>query len=147
MSVPKSVTKVSRDGSYKFVSNVNAVEYTLQELVRGALRDTGKFLAKQFRISFYSKFRKGTGLVGKGTGYWVRKRECDMQIGIARKGKGFWGIFQEIGTNHQKKEGLLRKVVEDNIDNIIKIQGQYLSELNKEKPSLRGIDEGDMEGD
>ncbi len=113
MSVPKSVTKVSRDGSYKFVSNVNAVEYTLQELVRGALRDTGKFLAKQFRISFYSKFRKGTGLVGKGTGYWVRKRECDMQIGIARKGKGFWGIFQEIGTNHQKKEGLLRKVVEE----------------------------------
>ncbi len=147
MSVPKSVTKVSKDGSYKFISNVDAVQYTLNELVRGALRDSGKLIAKKFRLSFYSKFKKQSGLVGKGTGYWVRKRECDLQIGIAKKGIGFWAIFQEIGSNNQSKEGLLRKAVEENIDEIKNIQSQYLSELSKEKPNLNGIDEGDMEGE
>ncbi len=145
MPVPKSVVKVSKDGSYKFVSNVDAVQYTIRELVRGALRDSGKVLAKKFRLSFYQKFNRHSGQVARGTGYWVRRKECDMQLGIARKGKGFWGIFQEIGTNNQKKEGLLRKTVEENISEIVKIQAKYLSELNKEKPNLNGIEEGDME--
>ena len=147
MSVPKSVTRVSRDGSFKFTSNVNAVEYTMNELIRGALRDCGKFLTKQFRLSYYSSHHKIKGLVAKGTGYWVRRRECDLQIGIGRKGVGFYGGFQETGTSKTPEERLLRSAVENNVSKIQEIQGRYLSELNKDTPSLSGISEGDMEGD
>ena len=147
MSVPKSVTRVSRDGSFKFTSNVDAVEYTMQELIRGALRDCGKFLAKDFRLSFYGSHSKKSGRVGKGTGYWVRRRECDMQLGIGRKGTGFYGGFQETGTAKSPEERLLRTAVEKNIAEIQQIQGKYLSELNKDVPSLSGISESDMEGE
>ena len=46
MAVPKSVTKVSKDGSVTFTSNVDAVQYTMRELIRGALRDWGKPVEK-----------------------------------------------------------------------------------------------------
>lgn len=147
MSVPKSVTKVSRDGSVTFTSNVDAVQYYIEELKRGALRDVGKFLAKQYRLEFYKKHQKQSYQVGKGTGYWARKRESDLQIGIARKGKGFWGMIFEIGSSTIKKENTLRDVTYNNIDKIIEIESQYLSELSKDKPDLTGLSEGDYEGE
>lgn len=143
MSVPKSVTKVSRDGSVTYTSNVDAVKYTLKELTRGALRDVGKYLRKQYRLNFYARFKKISGQVGKGTSYWVRSRECDLQIGIARKGVGFWGGFFEIGTSKTPKMNILRNTVYNNIPKIIEIESKYLSELNKDKPSLSGLNEGE----
>lgn len=143
MGIPKSVTKVSRDGSVTFTSNVNAVEYTLKELTRGALRDVGKYLRKQYRMNFYAKFKKNSGLVGKGTSYWARAKETDLQIGIGRKNVGFWGGFFETGTSKTPKLNILRNTVYDNIPTIIEIESKYLSELNKDKPSLNGLSEGD----
>lgn len=143
MSVPKSVTRVSRDGNVKFTSNVNAVEYTINELTRGALRDVGKYLRKKYTMNFYSRVGKRSGKVGRGTSYWVRKRECDLQIGIGRKGLGFWGGFYEIGSSKTPKTNILRNTVYNNIQKIIEIESQYLSELSKEKPSLNGLSKGD----
>ena len=145
MAIPKSVTKVSRDGKVTFTSNVNAVEYTLRELTRGALRDVGKFVRKTYRNNFYSKHPKLSGQVGKGASYWVRSRECDLQVGIARKGVGFWGGFFEVGTSEIPKENTLRNAVADNIAKIIEIESKYLSELKKDLPSLSGLKEGEYD--
>ena len=142
MSVPKSVTRVSKDGNVKFTSNVDAVEYTLNELIRGALRDVGRFVAKQFRLSFYSHFKKVNGAVGRGTGFKVYKNNPKVEVGIGKwwKGKviGESGIPQELGNEEtgQEKLGLLRHAVMDNIPKIIEIESKYLSELNKDKPSI-----------
>ncbi len=145
MAIPKSVTKVSRDGSVKFTSNVDAVQYTLKELTRGALRDVGKFLAKQYRLNFYKQVKKLDGKVARGTSYWARAKEGDLQIGIGRKGVGFWGGFYETGASERgiPKLSILRNTVQSNISTIIEIEGKYLSELNKDKPSLNGLSEGD----
>ena len=145
MSVPKSVTKVSKDGSVKFTSNVDAVKYTLEELTRGALRDVGKFVAKQYRINFYQRHPKIKGGVGKGASYWARKKEKDLQVGLGRKGVGFWAGYFELGSAEKKipREDILRNVVYDNIPTIIEIESKYLSELNKDKPSLAGLSEED----
>lgn len=145
MAMPKSVTKISKDGTVKFTSNVDAVQYTLRELTRGALRDVGKFVRKMYRTNFYEKHKKESGLVGKGASYWVRSRECDLQVGIARKGVGFWGGFFEIGTSEIPKENILRNTVHDNISKIIEIESKYLSELKKDLPSLTGLHEGDYD--
>ena len=145
MSVPKSVTKISRDGSVTFKSNVNAVEYTIKELTRGALRDVGKFLRKKYTLNFYSKVNKIDGKVGRGASYWARAKETDLQIGIGRKSVGFWGGFYETGASERgiPKMNILRNTVYDNIPQIIEIESKYLSELNKDKPSLSGLSEGD----
>lgn len=149
MPIPKSVTKVSRDGSVTYTSNVDRVQYTIQELTRGALRDVGKYLAKQYRIQFYARHKKLGGRVGKGTSYWVRRKEGDLQIGIGRKGVGFYGGFFEVGSAEKNipKENILRNVVFENIDKIVEIESKYLSELEKEEPDLSGLSEGEYEGD
>lgn len=151
MAVPRSVTRVSKNGSVKFVSNVNAVEYTLNELIRGALRDVGRFIAKNFRLSFYSHFIYKNGGVARGTGYKVNRRSATLQVGIGKywKGKfiGISGIPQEIGNadTGQKKLGLLQKTVMRNIPKIIEIESKYLSELSKDVPNLIGLSEEDYE--
>lgn len=149
MAIPKSVTKISKDGNVTYTSNVDRVQYTIQELTRGALRDVGKFLAKQYRIQFYARHKKLGGRVGKGTSYWVRKKDGDLQIGIGRKGVGFYGGFFEIGSSEKNipKESILRNVVYENIDKIVEIESQYLSELEKDEPSLEGLSEEEYEGD
>ena len=77
MPVPKSVTKiVKKDGknTVTFKSDVDRANYTLNELTRAALRDVGKYIAKEFKDDFYSYFDKRTGRVGKYTQFWVRKK-------------------------------------------------------------------------
>lgn len=144
MAVPKSVTKISRDGTVTYTSSVDAVQYTLKELTRGALRDVGKFVRKTYRDDFYRKHSKHGGQVGKGASYWVRSKDCDLQVGIARKGLGFWGGFFEVGTSDGiPKENILRNAVADNIAKIIEIESQYLSELGKDDPDLSGLSEGE----
>ena len=40
MSVPRSVTKITKNG-VEFTSNIDATIYTMNELIRAALRDSG----------------------------------------------------------------------------------------------------------
>ena len=147
MAIPKSVIKVSKDGNVTFKSNVNAVEYTLTELTRGALRDVGRFVAKQFRLSFYSHFKKYNGAVGRGAGYVVWRKDNTLKVGIAKMWKGTTigqtAISQELGSNltGEKKLGLLRKAVMNNIPKIIEIESKYLSELSKDVPNIKGLSE------
>nr|UVN08426.1 MAG: putative tail-component [Bacteriophage sp.] len=143
MAIPKSVVKFKK-GNVEFISNVDRIQYTLNELTRAALRDTGKFLCNRFRSGYYGLFKKKKGAVGKYTQYWVRKKDLDLQIGI--KPNAFYGGFQEFGTSKTKKLGLLTKTAESNIAKIVEIQSKYLSSLEDEAKALALIKEEEYKG-
>lgn len=144
MSVPKSVIKIKK-GEVTYTSNVDRCAYTIKELCRAALRDTGKFVCAKFRIAYYGAFKRRSGRVGRYTQYWVRKRDMDLQVGL--KPNGFYGGFQELGTSKTPKSGLLKGSVQENIPKIIEIQSKYLSALEGDESSALALcDENDMEG-
>lgn len=143
MAVPKSVTKIKK-GNVEYISNVDRVNYTLNELSRAALRDVGKFVCNKFRSGYYGIFSKKKGKVGRYTQYWVRKKECDLQVGI--KPNAFYGGFQEVGSSKTRKVGLLRNTVNSNIAKIVEIESKYLSALEDEARALAMIDDSEYEG-
>lgn len=145
MSVPKSVVKFDKDG-IKYIDNVDAVNYTIHELTRAALRDVGKFICRTFRKSYYSTFKRRSGRVGRFTQYWVRSKQEHPDLQVGMKVGAFYGMYQEFGTSKTPKYGLLTKAVEENIDTIIEIESKYLSALSNGDEALSMIDEGDYEG-
>lgn len=125
--MPKSVTKVTKDG-ITFVSNVDKAQYTIDELTRAALRDVAKLIRKRM----VDKLRALPGMkrnrrVYRSTQYWVRKWESDLQIGF--KHNAWYGAKSELGAEGQPARGILRDTVFENIDEIRKIQSQYLSAI------------------
>ena len=139
MPLPNAKMKINKDG-VKFESNVDAVMYSMTELSRAALRDTAKFLRKRM----VEKLRKLQGMKKSkrpysSTQYWVRKRETDLQIGF--KHNTWYGVFQELGDRRQPKRDILRGTVMENLDEIQRIQAQYLSALNQEKPDIPSEEE------
>lgn len=154
MPVPKSVTRVTKDG-VKIISNVDKAQYFMFELCRAALRDSGKIVARRFRDKYYNHFKKHTGSGGKSIKYkvWsnVNTIQPRLQIGIphahrGKKVKGFYAYFHEMGTSKTPALGFLRKSVEENIAEIVNAQSQYLSALEDEARALSLIDENEMEG-
>ena len=140
MPLPKSV-KFKKNG-VEFLSNCNRIEYTLKELTRAALRDTGKYICREAR----KKVKRRTGRMAKNTQYWVRSKQetPDLQVGF--KAGGFYGIFQEIGTEKQPKIAALTTSTEGNVTTIQKIQQQYLSAVGTESAESM-IDEGEYSGE
>ena len=126
MPLPKSV-KFSRNG-VEFLSNCDRIQYTLKELTRAALRDTGKYVCRETR----KKIKRRTGRLAKNTQYWVRARQeiPDLQVGF--KPGGFYGLFQEIGTQKYPKIAALTESTENNFATSQKIQQQYLSAIGSE---------------
>ena len=150
MSIPKSVVKVKKSG-VEYVSNVDKCQYYIYELARAALRDVGKFIVKKFRESYYSHFKRHTGKAGRSTKYKVyasaNTRYPRLEIGLPTgRSIGFYGYFQEVGTSRQPKLGLLTKVVQSNVAEIITIESQYLSALENEAKVQRLISEKEYEG-
>lgn len=144
MPMPKSVTKIKKDG-IEFISNVDRINYTIEELSRAALRDSAKLIRKRM----IQKLRKLPGMkrgkrVYSSTQYWVRKRETDLQIGF--KHDTWYGVLQELGSKNQPKRGILRDTVYENIDEIRKIQGQYLSAIDDENKAIGLISEEEYTG-
>lgn len=141
MALPKSVTKINKDG-VTFVSNVDAVNYTLEELTRAALRDSAKLIRKRMieALKQLPGMRRNRRLY-RSTQYWVRRRETDLQIGF--KHDAWYGAKSELGTSGQPARGILRDTVYNNIDEIRKIQAQYLSGISQENPNLSGTSEDD----
>lgn len=140
MSVPKSVVKIRKDG-VEYISSVDRVNYTIQELTRAALRDAGKFICKRTRQAI----RRRTGKLARNIQYWVRKKDCDLQVGF--KPGGFYGGFQELGTERQPKIGALYDSVKDNIKTIRDIEAQYLSAIEDEQRALSLISEEEYQGE
>ena len=137
--MPKTVTKVSKDG-VTFKSNVDRAQYTITELKRAALRDVAKLIRKRM----IEKLKKLPGMkrskrVYKSTQYWLRKREGDLAVGF--KHNTWYGAKSELGTSNQPARGILRGTVYENIDEIVKIQGKYLSAIEDDLKAKALIDE------
>lgn len=149
MSVPKSVTRLNKDG-VKFISSVDRCSYTIKELTRAALRDVGKFVVvetnKKAQTLFHNSMKKSKRVRGtKGAfQYWARTKDCDLQVGI--KHSTWYGTEQELGSSKIKKHGYLTASVQDNIATIVKIESQYLSALKNEARALEIIDEREYKG-
>lgn len=140
MSLPKAV-KIKKNG-VEYISNVNRLEYTLTELIRAALRDTGKFICNRTR----QKIRRRTGRLRKNIQYWVRTRQPTPNLQVGFKPGGFYGLFQEIGTKEIVATRALTTSTENNISQIREIQAQYLSALGSERGE-RIISEKEYEGE
>jgi HK97 gp10 family phage protein len=149
MGLPRSVTTVSRDGNVTFTSSVDRVEFTMNELMRAALRDTAKMLRKRMIL----KLKKLPGMkrnrrVYRLTQTWVRRKEADLQIGFGNTKKGlsgdlWYGIQQELGTSNQPKRSILRGTVYESISEIRKIHAKYISAINDEQRAISQIDESE----
>ena len=74
MPVPKSVTKLSKNG-VTFKSDVDKANYFLYELSRAALRDVAKLVKKRFREKYYSIFNRVTRQAPKATTYNVYAKD------------------------------------------------------------------------
>jgi len=141
--MPKTITKVTKDG-VTFKSNVDRAQYTIYELKRAALRDVAKLIRKRM----IEKLKKLPGMkrnkrIYKGVGYWNRKRESDLLVGF--QADTWYSARSELGTHGSPARGILRGTVFENINEIQRIQAQYLSGLSKENPSLSGTSEEDYE--
>ena len=137
MALPNAKMKINRNG-VTFESNVDAVQYSLENLIRVALRDTAKYLRKLM----IQKLKKLPGMkkskrIYNSTQFWVRKKEKDLQIGF--KHGSWYGVFSELGDKNQPKRGILRDTVYENIDTIKEIQSQYLLVLNEKQPDVEEI--------
>lgn len=127
MAMPKSVTKITKDG-VEFTSSVDRAQYTITELSRAALRDSAKFIRRKMN----DEVRKLPGMRRsrrpyRSNQYWVRRRETDLQVGF--KHSTWYGVQQELGTEGQPARNILRNSVYENINEIRKIQSQYLSAI------------------
>ncbi|MFL8888930.1 hypothetical protein [Helcococcus kunzii] len=155
MANPRSGMKISKKDGVIFENNIDHVMYTIEELIHSANRDVGKFitravkdeLIKQYEPNYTKgkmiKPRTGKFLrskAGKTVQYWARKQELDLLVGFKNHN---WMTQQELGDSNYQRLGLLRNTVAKNVDMINKIQGQYLTALNKDKPNIpSGKDEG-----
>ncbi|WP_423408022.1 HK97-gp10 family putative phage morphogenesis protein [Heyndrickxia sp. MSNUG] len=145
MPMPRSVTRVTRDG-ITYVSNVDRAQYTLRELMRAALRDIAKLLRKRM----LQKARTMPGMkrgkrIPNAFQYWNRRREADLQIGV--KHSTWYGTEQELGTSNQPKRSIIRSTVYDNIADIRIIAGKYIKEIENENRAMGLINEEEDVGD
>ena len=140
MPLPKSV-KFSKNG-VEFLSNCDRIKYTLKELTRAALRDTGKYVCRETR----KKIKRRTGRLAKNTQYWVRSKQTTPDLQVGFKPGGFYGLFQEIGTENQPKYCALSESAQNNIAEIQRIQHEYLSAVGTESAEQM-IDEGEYSGE
>lgn len=141
MPLPKSVIKNSKNG-VQYISHVDQAQYTIKELSRAALRDVSKFLRYEIikKIRNLRGMRKGKR-ASKAIGYWLRKIEGDLQIGL--KANTWYGIDQELGYKNQPHRNFLRDTVYQNIDTIVEIESKYLSAINNSDNGLSLINENE----
>ncbi len=138
--VPKTV-KITKDG-VTFEGNFDRAAFTIRELTRAAQYDTAKLIRKRV----IEELKKLPGMrrnrrIYRSTQYWVRGRELDLQIGF--KHDTWYGVDQEKGTRHQPARGVLKQVTMKHIPDIRRIQGQYLSAVEKDNIAKGLINEGE----
>jgi len=143
MAMPKSVTRITKDG-VKIIDSVDKAQYTITELSRAALRDSAKFIRRKMN----DEVRKLPGMRRarrpyRSNQYWVRRRETDLLVGFRHN--TWYGVQQELGTEGQPARNILRNSVYNNVDQIRIIQGQYLSAIENENRAIGLIDESEYE--
>lgn len=152
MSVPKSVVKFDKNG-VKYTSNVDYYKYTIAELTRAAMRDVGKLICRYTNsklMSWHKVLQKSKISRGKNSPfqYWVRKKECDLQVGVEHEGHNpeWYGVRQELGTSGTPKKGFLTETTRENIAQIVEIESKYLTALRDDAAALALCSEEEYEG-
>lgn len=138
MGIPSPI-KITKNG-VEYVSNVDRAKYTIAELSRAALKDVAKLLRKRM-IQELKKLpgMKKSKRIYNSTQYWVRKKDCDLQLGL--KHDSWYGVNQELGSKHMPKKGIVRETTFANVDAIRKIEGAYLQAIEDENRALGLINE------
>ena len=156
MPMPKSITRIKK-GNVEYISSVNRVMYTMDELERAALKDVAKFLRAEMRKRLKSTGSVKTRNLSRAVTSWVRKGsrgyQTKLQIGFYSNAKAksrglnpaFYGSMLEFGTKKLSARPWLRPAVYENIPKIIEIESKYLSGLEDEAKALRLIDEREEE--
>ena len=148
MGLPKSVTKIKKNG-VEFVDSVDRANYLITELTRAAMKDVARYILRIVRknVRGINKLTSKMKYAPLRYQYWVRKKECDLQLGIENTKFGaetaWWADQAELGTAGQPKRGFLRSAVYDNIDTIRKIEAQYLSAIEDELNAASMVDEAE----
>lgn len=152
--MPKSVTKIKKDG-VEYISNVDRVNYTIQELTRAALRDIAKLVRKRAKQGA----PKDSGEYAKNIATWVRKNKKTGEVGLhlgvynaktSRKKKRqpiYFAHIIEFGSRFVKGYKVLTNAVYENIDDIRRITGKYLSVIEDEQKAIDLIKEEDEVSD
>lgn len=162
MSVPKSVVRF-RKGKVEYTSSVDRASYLIVELVRAALRDSGKFIvrkansrAMRLHGMVSKKLRPSASfsgiherVKGKTSTFlyrvpWAKTGLPHLVVGITDD--AWYGVGQELGDSKMPKLGILRNATHNNIAQIIEIQSKYLSALEDEAEALRLINEQEYSG-
>lgn len=150
MAAPKSVMKINKNG-VTFTESVDRANYFITELTRAAMKDVARYILRIVRgkvRGITNKTRK-MRYAAMRYQYWVRKKECDLQLGIENTARGantaWWADQAELGTAGQPTRGFLRGTVYDNIATIRQIEAQYLSAIESEDESLIDESENDPE--
>lgn len=137
MAVPSPI-KITKNG-VEYISKVDRTKYALKQLVHAANKDVGKYISRKTR----EKIRKRTGRGRKNTQYWARK-DGSLQIGY--KPGGFYLGFDELGTNKRRKIAQLSNTVQEQKNEIRKIQGTYIKSIEDENKALGLINEREEQG-
>lgn len=150
MALPKSVTRVTKDG-VEFTSSVDKVNYTMNELIRAALRDVGKYLVieinkKAQKLPGMSKSKRVRG-TRKAFQFWVRSKQPQPNLQVGVKHDTWYGAAQELGDSKMPRKAFMRETAEHNIATIVQIESQYLSYLEDEAKALAEIDEKEYTGE
>lgn len=141
MALP-SYTKIKR-GNVEYISGLDRCQYTIKELSRAALRDVGKFVCQNAR----KKIPRRKGKARRNLQYWVRSKQEQPDLQIGYKPPGFYGGYFELGTSTVPKTAPIYSTVAENVDEIRRIEGQYLSAIEDENRALGLIDESEEVSD
>lgn len=148
MPLPPSVTKIDKDG-VKFIDSVDQANYLITELTRAAMKDVAKFILRIVRsnVRGISNQTRKMRYAPMRYQYWVRKKECDLQLGVENTARGaesaWWADQSELGTAKQPKRGFLTSAVMSNISTIREIESQYLSAIEAGEGAAGMCDESE----
>ena len=146
-----------KKGEVTYVSSVDRCQYTITELSKMALRDVAKLLRQ--RVKAKSNIPVKSGNLKKNIGTWVRINKAtgkpELQIGVYNRERAkkknlsyaFYAMYLEFGTKKQRPinggKGFLKHIVNTSIEDIRKIEGQYLEAIEDENKALGLIEDGE----
>ena len=123
-----------------YESKIKKAIQKIEEKPRDALKEIGKFLAKEVRDKAPKSLETRTikingrqvtlkpGRLKRSIGYWYRKRDKDLQVGS----KAFYAKWLEFGSTNNRKQPFLINTVEQNVPTIQRMIERALRGLNKE---------------
>ena len=164
LKAPRYTEMNARTGRVVFLDCGDRCMYTITELSRAAMKDIAKYIRakwrEKYRGSFIQRTKKGVNNINTYIPKAANNEAAHLEIGyipgkvsmnaptfIQKKALGWYAALQETGAKHLERQGLLFNAVNDNLDEIRKIEAQYLSAINTADGGESLIDESEAEGE